>query len=160
MRGISIGWRKRQQTGDWREASCLKYAEKKRRKLEEIAQDGGRRGVVDWRDELKATGEKMEERAGVWGRRRERGMKSQCVWMRVVKRMGREICRGDKRVKATIDHCQREGWGREEWIWLGKGRAVLKMSWWGITIMVAARGGETAERGDQVTREKWRKAAG
>lgn len=49
---------------------------------------------------------------------------SHCVWMRVVKRMGREICKGDKRVKAAIHHCQREGWGREDGIWLEEGRAA------------------------------------
>lgn len=30
------------------------------------------------------------------------------VRMSVIKRMGREICKGDKRVKAVISHCQRE----------------------------------------------------
>lgn len=29
--------------------------------------------------------------------------------MCVVKRMGREICKGDKRVKAAIHHCQERG---------------------------------------------------
>lgn len=49
----------------------------------------------------------------------------------------RNTCRGDKRVKATIHHCQTERWGSEEQIWLWNGRDVLKkwvclasLSWW------------------------------
>lgn len=53
---------------------------------------------------------KSERKIAKWKRRGD----EESAGMNIVKGMGREICKGDKQVKAVIHHCHRERGIEEE----------------------------------------------